>query len=463
MATSSPVIRANGRRRRLGLRARATVAFGCLALVLSSALAVFAHEVTRRYLLDQRERAAQRQTFANARGFRDAAAGEVEEPGQLLSQLQTSPEGGAVVQIGGRWLGTSVAIGQAHIPDALERHVFGERGVAHQRTQVGGEPFIAVGVPLPEIAAEYFEFIPLIELADTLGTLGRVLTAAAAVATLAGAAVGAYLSARVLRPLDDMATSASMITSGTLEQLGPAPDRDLVPIVTSFNAMVDELRHRIDRERRFASDVSHELRTPLAAMTASLNVARRQTTDEKALLALDELNSQVDRFTILVLELLEIARAQAGAIDLQLEATDLGALAHAHIRSRGGPPIAVHAPAPAPVVVDKRRVGQVLANLLDNADRYAGGAVAVAVEVGDQTVRLVVDDDGPGVPEEERAYVFERFARGAQASSPSAPAGTGLGLALVAEHVRLHDGRVWIDSSPSGGARFLVELPKAGG
>jgi signal transduction histidine kinase len=76
-------------------------------------------------------------------------------------------------------------------------------------------------------------------------------------------------------------------------------------------------------------------------------------------------------------------------------------------------------------------------------------------------VRLAVDDAGPGVPEHERAYVFERFARGEGSSGPDAPSGTGLGLALVAEHVRLHDGRAWVEASPLGGARFVIELPAA--
>ena len=112
------------------------------------------------------------------------------------------------------------------------------------------------------------------------------------------------------------------------------------------------------------------------------------------------------------------------------------------------------------LVVDKRRIERVFGNLIENADRYAGGVTQVVVETGDHFVRVSVDDAGPGIPPADRDRIFERFARGAgTAGSRGAGAGTGLGLALVQEHVRLHGGRVWVTDAPTGGARFVVELP----
>ena len=99
-----------------------------------------------------------------------------------------------------------------------------------------------------------------------------------------------------------------------------------------------------------------------------------------------------------------------------------------------------------------------LTNLLDNADAYGDGAVTVVVAGERGALLLAVDDAGPGIPPEERELVFERFARGE--TSESKP-GTGLGLALVVEHVRLHDGQVWVEESPGGGARFVILLPEA--
>jgi signal transduction histidine kinase len=109
--------------------------------------------------------------------------------------------------------------------------------------------------------------------------------------------------------------------------------------------------------------------------------------------------------------------------------------------------------------VDPRRFEQVLANLLDNADRHGGGAVRVAICTDPGLLRLEVDDEGPGVPPDERALVFGRFARGRAASARGGTDGTGLGLALVAQHVAAHKGTIRIEDRPGGGARFVVELP----
>jgi len=113
------------------------------------------------------------------------------------------------------------------------------------------------------------------------------------------------------------------------------------------------------------------------------------------------------------------------------------------------------------VRVDKRRFGRVIANLLDNAERYAGGATSVTVERADDSIRIAVEDAGNGVPEDERDIIFDRFSRGAEGGNRSTDTGVGLGLALVDEHIRLHGGRVWVEDRHDGGhgARFVVELP----
>jgi signal transduction histidine kinase len=114
------------------------------------------------------------------------------------------------------------------------------------------------------------------------------------------------------------------------------------------------------------------------------------------------------------------------------------------------------------VAVDKRRIGQVLANLLDNAEKYAGGATSVRVSAANSlTVRIAVEDAGHGVPPEEREVIFDRFSRGSAGGRRGGDLGTGLGLALVDEHVRLHGGQVWVDDrlDRRAGARFVVQLP----
>jgi signal transduction histidine kinase len=109
------------------------------------------------------------------------------------------------------------------------------------------------------------------------------------------------------------------------------------------------------------------------------------------------------------------------------------------------------------VVGDKRRLGQVLQNLLENADRYGGGPTSVLLGGDEGYLDITVDDAGPGVAEHERTHIFNRFARGR--SGVATTEGSGLGLALVAEHVRLHGGTISAEESPAGGARFHVRLP----
>ena len=115
------------------------------------------------------------------------------------------------------------------------------------------------------------------------------------------------------------------------------------------------------------------------------------------------------------------------------------------------------------VMGDKRRLAQVVTNLLENAHKYGGGATVIALKGDRRAVRIAVEDSGPGVPDDEKELVFERFARGTAAGARGSGGGAGLGLALVAEHVRLHNGDVWVGDRLDGapGARFVVELPRA--
>jgi signal transduction histidine kinase len=230
--------------------------------------------------------------------------------------------------------------------------------------------------------------------------------------------------------------------------------------------MASALEDRIARDERFASDVSHELRSPLMTLSASIEVlkARRDDLDERAGSALDLLVADVARFEQLVNDLLEISRLEAGAAELDLDSVDPAELVLHAVGAASNSAVPVHYDeevAGTRILADKRRLERVVANLLDNAAKYAGGATAVRVGLDGENVRIVVEDAGPGVPEEVRQKIFERFARGTEAGRRTKDRGVGLGLALVAEHVRLHGGTVWVEDRPDGteGAAFVVELP----
>jgi two-component system sensor histidine kinase MtrB len=198
------------------------------------------------------------------------------------------------------------------------------------------------------------------------------------------------------------------------------------------------------------------------AAAADVLHGRRVELPERSQVALDLLVSEVDRLRLIVEDLLELSRADAGVDALELEPIEFEEQIHQTL-GRGDEVARVDVdPAliGSPVLVDKRRLDRVLLNLFENARAHGGGVTAVAVRQQNGVVRIEVDDAGPGVPATDRSRIFERFARGAASGQRRAGSGSGLGLALVAEHVRVHGGHVWVEDQPERrGARFIVELP----
>jgi len=455
---------------RLGLRARFTIAFALGGLLLSVLLAIVTYGLARENLVRQRETSATRQVYSNARFIRDSLRTAGVNPAQTLEGLETPFGANPVLFLDGQWFGKNAARGRDEIPSALRDDVAG--GVpARMSFSLDDDPHLAIGVPLPSVDAAYFEIVSLDEVESALNSLSIALLAAAVVTTLAGGLLGLTSSGRVLRPLGHLGVAAQAIAGGRLDTRVARPDDpDLAALIDSFNEMATALQERIERDTRFASDVSHELRSPLTTLSASVEVlkARREEMPERAQTALDLLDADIARFTQLVADLLEISRFDAGGQQLALEELRISELVlNAVGAMHSTVPVAISAEAAAAIVqVDKRRLVRVIANLLDNAAKYGGGATGVEVSVEGDVVRIVVEDRGVGVPPEERDRIFERFARGlTTAGSRGSGEGAGLGLALVREHVHLHGGRVWVEDRLDGepGARFVLELPAVTG
>ncbi|MEO7556725.1 MAG: HAMP domain-containing sensor histidine kinase [Acidimicrobiales bacterium] len=456
---------------RLGLRARITIAFALGAMVLSVILASTTFALTRANVSSQRESAVLSVVYVNASTVRNRLPDQtsVEQiPTQLLSSLQVQAGSRPLLHYGERWFSLTAEVGQDSLPAALRTAVINDGTPARMTFALKGTSALAVGVPLPSVGAEYFEIVELDDLESTLGSLGFSLLGASILTTLAGAALGYWASRRALRPLADVSQAAEAIAGGRLDtRLEAAEDPDLGVLANSFNDMAQALQERIERDARFASNVSHELRSPLMTLSAAVDIieSRRDDLPERAQNALDLLIAEVGRFQQLVEDLLEISRYDAGAVRLELDEVRLAELVmQAVAAASGGTSVPVElASELAGVVVqaDKRRLVRVIANLLDNARKYGDGATAVTLHQVDDGVQLAVQDEGPGVPEEERDLIFDRFARGGGAGRRGSGEGVGLGLALVAEHVNLHGGRVWVEDRPDGrpGARFVVELP----
>ena len=341
-------------------------------------------------------------------------------------------------------------------------------------TEIDGETFEIVGISLEGVNAQYFEFFSLEEDNETLSNVALSLLLAATITTGLGVLVGVLAARRAVRPVADASEAAKAIAGGRLEtRLAPTDDPDLGVLASSFNDMAAALQQRVERDARFASDVS-----PRAALAAddALGVDRR-----------DGGAARRD------------ARAGPGRARpprqrrRPLPRSRRGPARDQPLRRRGDPP-PPRGPARQPVRAqrrrrlvgagrsrsrttpraenaiisgDRRRLARVIANLIDNALAYGAGEPEVSIEDGNADaevlthVKIAVEDHGPGVPVEERALIFERFSRGISAGQRSGSEGAGLGLALVDEHIRLHDGRVWVEDRSDGqpGARFVIELP----
>jgi PAS domain S-box-containing protein len=227
----------------------------------------------------------------------------------------------------------------------------------------------------------------------------------------------------------------------------------------------EELR-RVDELRRlFLQAVSHELRTPLTSVLGFASTLRHrydQLPRADALEASERILQQGQRIERLLDDLLDIERLSRGVVVLDRHELDLGDLVTAVVTEHAEPQVRVEAPT-TPAYVDPGKVERIVVNLLTNAARHAGAGaeVRVRLDADPSVARLVVEDDGPGLPDELKARVFEPFEQGPRASSAASP-GTGIGLTLVAEFARLHGGGAWVEDSELGGARFVVELQRGG-
>ncbi|TDB80564.1 cell wall metabolism sensor histidine kinase WalK [Micromonospora sp. KC721] len=448
--------------RRLGLRTRVTTAFAVGALLLAASMALVSYELTRRSLIAERERTALRAAYFDAAVVRAGLDTDTPDVVQVLRSLDTGGVRRPVLHLNGEWYARTADPGTTTaIPADLLRVVAaGEPAV--QRVRLDGQTALVVGVPL-SVTATYFEVNSLRELEQTLQVLALALTIVAIIVAGSGAALGWYATRHGLRPLTAVADAAQKIASGDFTaRLDPATDPDLTRLSSSFNQMVDRLAHRIERDRRFAADVSHELRSPLQTLAAAASVLarRREQQDERTAIAAGLVADEIDRFQRLVNDLIDLARSDQPA---DRTAVDVVALARDACRTLDLSASLVHLAPGMPAIwqVERRRVAQILANVLHNAVTYGGGPTALRLGRDGDTGIIEVDDDGPGVPVEDREVIFDRFVRGRAAHTRGGGDGTGLGLALVAQHAAAHDGHASVTDRPGGGARFRVTLPES--
>lgn len=455
---------------RLSVRTRILLIFAFGSLILTAFLAATTYTFTKSTLLDQRDRAGVDLAYDNARRVLTAFRSNPTTVQPLLARLGGDS---SLVYYRDEWTASDARFGPDQLPVGLRDRVLTDGVPARMITYVDGEPVLAVGVPLPEVGASYFEFASLDGVRSTLRSVSLSLAFSGIITLAIGLALGALAARRVLRPVGQAAQAARTIAGGRLDtRLEPTDDPDLALLSNAFNDMAAALEQRVERDARFASDVSHELRSPLMTLSASVEVmqSRRDELPERAQAALDLLTADVARFQGLVEDLLEISRFDAGAIRLHREDLLAGEFVRQAVAVSSMPQTPVRVTPRAEHMLihgDRRRLARVVANLIDNGRIHGGGEVTIdVIEAEGDTeplslVWIIVEDGGTGVAPEDRDLVFERFARGGTAGRRGTSEGAGLGLALVDEHVRLHGGRVWVEDRADGepGARFVVELP----
>jgi signal transduction histidine kinase len=455
----------------VGLRRRILLTFTLGSLALSAFLAITTYGLVRSNLAAQRDSASLQAAYTHAQVVQSALRSEPDTFDPATDQLQALGVQRPVIQYNRKWSAGIGRFGPDAIPTSLVEQVTVDEIPSRMIADVAGETVLVIGIPLPELGA-YFEFFDLDEDERTLRNVALSLLLAGAITTALGVLLGVFAARRAVRPVADAAQAAKAIAGGHLEtRLPPSNDPDLGVLASSFNDMASALQLRIERDARFASDVSHELRSPLMTLSASVEVleARRDELSDRTRSALDLLAGDVSRFQGLVEDLLEISRFDAGAIRLHLEDLDVVQFVRHAVAASAAPETPVSATERAERAIirgDRRRLARVIANLIDNARAYGGGELGVTItdaNLPDEPlshVQIGVEDHGPGVPVEERALIFERFARGVSAGSRTGTEGAGLGLALVDEHVRIHGGRVWVEDRRDGapGARFVIEL-----
>jgi len=323
------------------------------------------------------------------------------------------------------------------------------------RLQLAGLAFLAVLLPLGAVLLSGWVMFHMGEDVKILA----VIVASALTAVVAALVVARSIVAAIERVRDASVDMAHGDLEARAPEGGPT---EVAELAASFNDMGDELRRLFDTRRELVAWASHDLRTPLANMQAMLEAL------EDGLGSPDEyvpvLREQVHTLSLLVDDLFELARIDAGALTLELHRLPVAPVISSSLRSMEAEARTRHVRLAAEVDEDvtarfaPEKLERVLMNLLTNALRHTptDGSVAVRVEPRNDEVRVAVEDTGEGIDAEVRERMFERFWRGDASRSSR---GAGLGLAIARGLVEAHGGRIWAEDREGGGARVCFTLP----
>jgi signal transduction histidine kinase len=326
------------------------------------------------------------------------------------------------------------------------------------RLQLAGLGLLAVALPLAAV------LVSGVVMFDS-GHDVTILLVAAACSTAALVAAG-VLGGSILRSLERVRTASSEIAGGDLAARAPVDGpTELAELGASFNEMAASIEELFDARRQLVAWASHDLRTPLASMQAMLEAVEDGLVEPERYVP--ALKKQVDALRVLVDDLFELARLDAGVLSLELREAPLAGVVHSALGGLEAEAEARHVVLAARIDGDPRvvcapdKVERVLLNLLTNAIRHtpSDGSVAVVVEPLESEVRVSVEDTGDGIAADSTRRVFDHFWRGDR-SRTSETGGAGLGLAIAHGLVEAQGGRIWAENVTGGGARVSFTLPR---
>jgi len=319
--------------------------------------------------------------------------------------------------------------------------------------QVG---YLQVGLALTEIR-EAQRFIQI------------VFSVAVVFSILVAAIVGWLVTGHALAPLQTMVQVTRQISSSDdlSRRIPVIPGRsdEINELILAFNRTLVRLERLFDAQRRFLADVSHELRTPLTVIKGNVGLMRLMKSPDAE--SLDSIDSEVDRLTRLVGDLLLMAQAETGKLPLSMAPVALDDLLfevfnQLKILSKGEHDIQIEKIEPVRIIADRDRIKQVLLNLGSNAIKFTprGGKIHLSLEALGKWVRIQVSDEGAGISKDEMNHLFERFYKADKARGRvDKQTGFGLGLPIAYWIVRNHGGRIDVESEPGAGTTFHVWLP----
>jgi two-component system OmpR family sensor kinase len=425
------------------LRVRITLTVGAVALVALLALSRLATVLTFDALVDSTDQELRAQAQL---AVAEVVGGAPRVPGVRVVDKAGQPvDGGPPLPLDGAQI-TVLAAGEGL---TTQRFSAPRRWVAEPAVDPGGTVRLVIAT------ADLVGGTALMRRAAGLAVVGALFAAL----VVAGAAWVATRAA--LRSVDRLRTAAAALPPGDRLPVPGARD-EVRALAEELNALLARRDEAVARLERFTGDAAHELRSPVAAIRAQAEVAVAHPDPELAEETLRSVAVEAERLTALLADLLALARADAGQRP-SARPVDLAAAARAAIgrQNRHGAVVKLVAPAPAAVAASPGEVALVLDNLLGNALRHARAVVQVGVLPAGRTVRLVVEDDGPGIPAADRDRVFDRFTRLEPDVESRAGGGAGLGLALVAALVTGRGGTVAAGETAGGGARLEVRWPAA--